>query len=147
VDIPILKALLPVSAPSEDDCARGIRSCGGKGIATSFGDGTSGGRGPSADPLPERVLSRRSWKRSRTPAQHAARSARAGSETVFQFCAEIKLISGENDRETREALRDAGPTKGERTRRTVWHVAVSECEKAPQIAVPRVSQPFLAEIV
>ena len=42
--IPILRSMLPVSAPSEDDCARGIRACERQRIATSFGDGTSGER-------------------------------------------------------------------------------------------------------
>ena len=44
VSIPILPSLLPESAPSEDDCARTMYSSEGRGIATSFGDGTSGER-------------------------------------------------------------------------------------------------------
>ncbi len=42
MNFPMLTAVLPVSAPSEDDCARGVHSCEGQRIATSFGDGTSG---------------------------------------------------------------------------------------------------------
>ena len=44
VEIPMFRSSLPESAPSEDDCAQSIHSCGGREIATSFGDGTSGER-------------------------------------------------------------------------------------------------------